>query len=123
MNAHIRIKDKLASQRGETLIEALAGILIAVLAGIILLTSVGTATHMNANASMRDAQLKAEQLFAATYGKTAADNPDVPSSTAQNVGSAVVTFESNAGDASTFDVTTYGGEDFVSYKQEPEEGD
>ncbi len=53
----MKLKKKLASRRGETLTEALVGILIVALSSVALVAMVTAASHMNTAAAARDQAL------------------------------------------------------------------
>ena len=57
-------KNKLSSQKGETMVETLAAFLIVSLTCVMLLTSVMTAFHMNGKVKLLDKQLRKEIEYA-----------------------------------------------------------
>jgi hypothetical protein len=85
------------NNRGETIVETLAGIVVCTLAVLILVTATVTAARINKQAEDRDAQLNVEQLQAEKNV-----NPLATEGT--------VTFG-----GSSLTVTYYGGESMTSY--------
>lgn len=111
----MRLRRKLHSSRGETLIETLAAILIASLSVALLFTCIMASVRMDETARAADARYYAA-LSAAEKQETGMELVDADG----NAIGAVVTVTGEGGAAAppqaTFQVGLYGGEDMYSYK-------
>ncbi|MDO4516821.1 MAG: hypothetical protein Q4C76_06780 [Bacillota bacterium] len=85
----MRLWNKLASRRGETLTETLVAILVVALSSAILATMIGAASRMNKTAMEKDAQLYGAVTAAET--KTTEVTEETPQ-VEVTVGSKTVTF-------------------------------
>ena len=108
------MRKKLKQQKGETLIEALVSLLIAVMSMAILSSAVLMASNMNKANKDRDKEY-AQQLYDA-------EGLAVPMEDA-NIKAHVQFHEDLAGKSADIDIELYGGEenDFVSYVEKETE--
>ena len=104
------MRKKLRQKKGETLVEALISLLIALLSMGMLTSSVIVANKLNMENRERDAEY-AESLYQAEGMVEAMDMPNMQ---------AYIQFKGDLASSSGYiDITLYGGEenDFVSYEQ------
>ena len=100
---------RLNSERGETLTETLAGILICVLATAALMTATSVASKLNMQANKREYELTLQQNAAEQGGKFRAKDDDGEYSEVDEV-----TMDIEVG-SKKYVVTLHGGDDIVSY--------
>lgn len=101
---------KLHDDRGETLVEVLAAILIATLSVALLFTCIGASAKIEDTVIERDV----EHYIALSE----ADARTTPTAGAAPVPGAIVTIE-GSGASATASVEIYGGEGMYSYKEKP----
>lgn len=105
------MKRKLKSNRGETLVEVLASILIGALSVALLFTAVMASVNMDRTAKETDSKYK--EVLAAAEGRTAEFDPFAPAATDKTVKVA------NGSSVANVPVTFYGGDGALSYALAP----
>ncbi|MBP3884582.1 MAG: hypothetical protein J6D54_06560 [Olsenella sp.] len=107
---------RLNSERGETLTETLAGILICVLATAALMTATSVASKLNMQANKREYELTLQQNAAEQGDKYRTKDDDGEYSEVENeVTTDIEVRGKNEVRGKKYVVTLHGGDDVVSY--------